>query len=106
LRFGTFLILVALQITLLVITLVSIGRQPDFSSKNQFLFTYLIPMTIVYGCAAVITIPLDAYWTISVYHYAKEGKALENRKLLNIHRPVPIKSQPTTLMTQMDLPNR
>ena len=63
-RFVTFIFLVILQVTLLVITLVTIGRQPDFSSQNTFLFNYLVPMTIVYGSVAVITIPLDAYWTI------------------------------------------
>jgi hypothetical protein len=63
-RFVTYILLVILQVTLLVITLVSIGRQPDFSPKNTFLFSYLVPMTIAYGSVAVITIPLDAYWTI------------------------------------------
>ena len=63
-RFTTFILLVALQIALLVITLVSIGRQPDYSSKNKYLYEYLVPVTIAYGCATILTIPIDAYWTI------------------------------------------
>ena len=46
------------------------------------MYQKLVPMTVVYGSTLLITIILDAYWTIEVYHYASEGIALARKHML------------------------
>jgi|LauGreDrversion4_2_1035121.scaffolds.fasta_scaffold578115_1 hypothetical protein len=41
-------------------------------------------MTVVYGSTLLITIILDSYWTIDIYHYAKEGLALSRKQHMTI----------------------
>ncbi len=77
-------LLIANQIVLFITLIVCIGKQiQNFKGTNDTLmYQKLVPMTVVYGSTLVITIILDAYWTIEVYHYAMEGMALSRKHML------------------------
>jgi hypothetical protein len=77
-------ILISLQIVLFIVLVVTIGKKFLSLDNNQldpFLYYKLIPMTVVYGSTLLITVIIDSYWTVEVYHFAKEGRKLIKKNL-------------------------
>ena len=76
-RIVTCVVLISLQIVLFVASIVIVGKQMQTTNTNDsFIYHRLVPMSVVYGSTLLVTVALDSYWTVEVYHYAKEGRDL------------------------------